>query len=85
MGNNIHLYIIGRLSVVRTSINSRMPYDMKSSMPRNMEKPLPYEADQLQGFLLRHALQIEIPVLILETIHSKLKTFEKSADRNKTE
>ena len=51
---------------------SGMPYDMKSSMQRDMEKSLPLEADHLQGFLLYHAHKQNIPVPILETIYTKL-------------
>lgn len=80
MGTNKQLYFIVSLSVVRKSTKPLIPYDVKSSMPRDMENPLPLEADHLQGFSLQHA-----PVLLLETIHIKPKTFLKSADRNKTD
>ncbi len=58
---------------------SAMPYDMKSSMQRDMEKSLPLEADHLQGFLLQHALSHGIPVPILETIYTKLKIHGKDS------
>ncbi|MCG7335607.1 ketopantoate reductase family protein [Sporosarcina sp. ACRSM] len=55
---------------------SRMPFGMKSSMQRDMEKSLPLEADHLHGFLLQHASTHQIPVPILETIYTKLKIYE---------
>ena len=55
-----------------------MGYDMKSSMQRDMEKMLPIEADHLQGFLLQHAKQHNIPVPVLETIYTKLSLYESS-------
>ena len=57
---------------------SGMGYDMKSSMQRDMEKMLPIEADHLQGFLLQHAKQHNIPVPVLETIYTKLSLYESS-------
>ena len=51
-----------------------MPYDMKSSMQRDLEKALPLEADHLQGYLLQHAQDISVP--ILETIYTKLRIYE---------
>jgi len=54
-----------------------MPYDMKSSMQRDLEKALPLEADHLQGYLLQHAQNIPVPVL--ETIYTKLKIYEKNS------
>ena len=56
---------------------STMPYDMKSSMQRDMEKSLPLEADHLQGLLLQHAKTHGIPTPTLETIYTKLKIYEK--------
>lgn len=55
-----------------------MAYDMKSSMQRDMEKSLQLETDHLQGFLLRHANEQNIPVPILETIYTKLSLYENS-------
>jgi len=57
---------------------SGMGYDMKSSMQRDMEKLLPLEADHLQGFLLQHAKDHNIPVPVLETIYTKLVLYDKS-------
>ncbi|HJF31022.1 MAG TPA: ketopantoate reductase family protein [Sporosarcina psychrophila] len=56
---------------------SNMPYDMKSSMQRDMEKSLPLESDHLQGLLLHHAHMHAIPTPVLETIYTKLKIYEK--------
>lgn len=53
-----------------------MPYDMKSSMQRDLEKSLPLEADHLQGYLLQHAQDIAVP--LLETIYTKLEIYEKN-------
>ncbi|WP_318614112.1 ketopantoate reductase family protein [Sporosarcina sp. YIM B06819] len=55
-----------------------MPYEMKSSMQRDLEKSLPLEADHLQGFLYQHAHTHSIPVPILGTIYTKLKIYEKN-------
>ena len=55
---------------------SGMGYDMKSSMQRDMEKALPLEADHLQGFLLNHAKEHNLPAPILETIYTKLALYE---------
>jgi len=56
---------------------STMPYDMKSSMQRDMEKSLPLEAEHLQGLLLQHANAHDVATPILETIYTKLKIYEK--------
>lgn len=56
---------------------STMPYDMKSSMQRDMEKSLPLEAEHLQGLLLQHANTHDVPTPILEMIYTKLKIYEK--------
>lgn len=55
---------------------SGMGYDMKSSMQRDMEKSLPLEADHLQGFLLTHAKEQNLPVPVLETVYAKLALYE---------
>ena len=55
---------------------STMPYDMKSSMQRDLEKSLPLETEHLQGYLNQHAHGIPVP--ILETIYTKLKIYEKN-------
>ncbi|WP_342505511.1 ketopantoate reductase family protein [Sporosarcina sp. FSL K6-2383] len=56
---------------------SMMPYDMKSSMQRDLEKSLPLEADYLQGYLYKQAHGMTVPVL--ETIYTKLKIYEKNS------
>ncbi|WP_203247228.1 ketopantoate reductase family protein [Sporosarcina beigongshangi] len=55
---------------------SSLPYNMKSSMQRDLEKSLPLEADHLQGYLLQHANGMAVP--ILETIYTKLRIYEKN-------
>jgi len=56
---------------------SNMPYDMKSSMQRDMEKSLPLESDHLQGLLLQLANANDIPTPILDAIYTKLKIYKK--------
>jgi len=56
---------------------SNMPYVMKSSMQRDIEKSLPLESDHLHGLLLQHANAHDMPTPILETIYTKLKIYEK--------
>ena len=53
-----------------------LPYEMKSSMQRDIEKLFPLEADHLQGFLLDIARSYDVPAPILETIYTKLKIYE---------
>jgi len=55
---------------------NKMPYEMKSSMQRDIEKSYPLEADHLQGFLLAFAHEHKVEVPILETIYTKLKLYE---------
>lgn len=52
-------------------INS-MEAGMKSSMQRDMEKSQPIEVEHLQGYLLKKANELDVPVPILETIYTKL-------------
>jgi len=55
---------------------NKMPYGMKSSMQRDIEKTYPLEVDHLQGFLLQYAHEHQIVVPVLETIYTKLKIYE---------
>ncbi|MFT4415078.1 ketopantoate reductase family protein [Fredinandcohnia humi] len=57
------------------TINS-VPYDMKSSMQRDMEKGIQVEADQLQGYLYKIAQEKGIGTPLLEVIYSNLKVYE---------
>lgn len=92
-GRNTVASLLGELTSVMNKINapiketiatelfqkiSGMGYDMKSSMQRDMEKSLPLEADHLQGFLLNHAKEHNVPVPVLETVYTKLKLYEDS-------
>lgn len=49
---------------------------MKSSMQRDAEKSLPIEAEHLQGYLLKKAVEHQLPVPILETIYTKFMLYE---------
>jgi len=55
---------------------NKMPYKMKSSMQRDIEKSYPLEVDHLQGFLLQYAHEHQVVVPVLETIYTKLKLYE---------
>jgi 2-dehydropantoate 2-reductase len=51
-------------------------FDMKSSMQRDMEKGLPVEAEHLQGYILKLAIENSIPVPVLEAVYANLKIYE---------
>ncbi|MFC3209659.1 ketopantoate reductase family protein [Planomicrobium okeanokoites] len=53
---------------------------MKSSMQRDAEKAMPIEADHLQGYLLKKAMEVEVDAPVLETVYTKLKLYEKGVN-----
>lgn len=58
-------------------------YGMKASMLRDMEKALPVEADQLQGYLIQKAEQFGVSVPLLKVVYNNLKVYElkRAADK----
>lgn len=55
---------------------NQMPFGMKTSMQRDMEKCLQVEADQLQGYLYHLGKEYHVPTPLLEVIYSNLKVYE---------
>ncbi|MBT2624507.1 ketopantoate reductase family protein [Bacillus sp. ISL-32] len=55
---------------------TKMSYQMKSSMLRDMEKGQTTEGDHLHGFLLEKARDLSLKAPVLETVYANLQIYE---------